>query len=199
MKRGTLYVVSGPSGCGKGTILAEIRKNPEVYISVSATTREKRQGETEGVSYYYLSRSEFEERIASDGMLEYAEYCGNYYGTMRQPVEEALAAGKDVILEIEVVGAQKIREKCPEAVFVFIAPPSITELERRLHKRGTEEEAVVQSRVAQASREIACAEAYDYVVVNGELSDAIAAVEAILQAEKWKRNKVERIEEVLGK
>lgn len=200
MKRGTLYVVSGPSGCGKGTILAEIRKNPHVYISVSATTRSMRHGETDGVSYHFLTREAFEALIEKDGMLEYAEYCGNYYGTPRQPVEEHLAAGEDVILEIEVVGAMKIREKCPDAVFLFLAPPSIAELERRLKKRGTESEDVVQNRVAQAAREIECAKNYDYIVINGELADAVHDVEAILRAESMKIAKNQTIiEEVLGK
>lgn len=200
MKRGTLYVVSGPSGCGKGTILAEIRKNPHVYISVSATTRGMRHGETDGVSYHFLTREAFEALIEKDGMLEYAEYCGNYYGTPRQPVEEHLAAGEDVILEIEVVGAMKIREKCPDAVFLFLAPPSIAELERRLKKRGTESEDVVQNRVAQAAREIECAKNYDYIVINGELADAVHDVEAILRAESMKIAKNQTIiEEVLGK
>ncbi len=200
MKRGTLFVVSGPSGCGKGTILAEVRKKPNVYISISATTRGMRPGETDGASYHFLTREVFEKLIADDGMLEHAEYCGNYYGTPRQPVEEHLAAGDDVILEIEVVGAMKIREKCPDAVFLFIAPPSLSELERRLRKRGTETEEVVQNRVAQATREIECAKNYDYVIVNGELADAIADVEAILRAESMKTVKNPTIiEEVLVK
>ena len=200
MKRGTLFVVSGPSGCGKGTILAEIRKDPGVFISVSATTRCMRPGETDGVSYHFLTREKFESLIRNDGVLEYAEYCGNYYGTPRQPVEEHLAAGENVILEIEVVGAMKIREKCPEAVFLFIAPPSLSELERRLRKRGTEAEEVIQNRVAQATREILCAKDYDYVVRNGELADAIADVKAILRAESMKIAKNQMIiDEVLGK
>ncbi len=200
MKRGTLFVVSGPSGCGKGTILAEIRKDPGVFISVSATTRGMRPGETDGVSYHFLTREKFESLIRNDGVLEYAEYCGNYYGTPRQPVEEHLAAGENVILEIEVVGAMKIREKCPEAVFLFIAPPSLSELERRLRKRGTEAEEVIQNRVAQATREILCAKDYDYVVRNGELADAIADVKAILRAESMKIAKNQMIiDEVLGK
>ena len=200
MKRGTLFVVSGPSGCGKGTILAEIRKDPGVFISVSATTRGMRPGETDGVSYHFLTREKFESLIRNDGVLEYAEYCGNYYGTPRQPVEEHLAAGENVILEIGVVGAMKIREKCPEAVFLFIAPPSLSELERRLRKRGTEAEEVIQNRVAQATREILCAKDYDYVVRNGELADAIADVKAILRAESMKIAKNQMIiDEVLGK
>lgn len=200
MKKGTLFVVSGPSGCGKGTILAEILKNPNIYYSVSATTRGMRPGEVDGVNYHFFTREQFEQLVQEDGVLEYAEYCHNYYGTLRKPVEEHLNAGQDVILEIEVVGAMKIREKCPEAVFVFILPPSLTELERRLHKRGTETEEVVQNRVAQAEREIRCAESYDYVVVNGALEDAVQDLDAIIRAESCKRKKNQyKIDEVLGK
>ncbi|WP_295217143.1 guanylate kinase [Ruminococcus sp.] len=200
MKKGTLFVVSGPSGCGKGTILHEVLQNPNLYYSVSATTREMRPGEVDGVNYQFLTNAAFEALIANDGILEYAQYCNHYYGTPKQPVEDHLAQGQDVILEIEVVGAMKIREKCPDAVFLFIMPPSLSELERRLRKRGTEEGAVVQNRVAQASREIGCAAQYDYIVVNGELSQAIADVNAILRAESCKTEKCQTlIEEVLGK
>lgn len=200
MKKGTLFVVSGPSGCGKGTILAEILKNSNIYYSVSATTRGMRPGEVDGVNYHFFTREQFEQLVQEDGVLEYAEYCHNYYGTLRKPVEEHLNAGQDVILEIEVVGAMKIREKCPEAVFVFILPPSLTELARRLHKRGTETEEVVQNRVAQAEREIRCAESYDYVVVNGALEDAVQDLDAIIRAESCKTKKNQyKIDEVLGK
>lgn len=200
MKKGTLFVVSGPSGCGKGTILQEVLKNPDLFFSVSATTREMRPGEVDGVNYQFLTNDAFEMLIANDGVLEYAKYCEHYYGTPKQPVEEHLAMGQDVILEIEVVGAMKIREKCPDAVFLFIMPPSLSELENRLRNRGTEEEGVVRERVAQASREISCAAEYDYIVVNDDLSQAIADVNAILRAESCKTEKCEkRIEEVLGK
>ncbi len=200
MKKGRLFVVSGPSGCGKGTILQEILQDPDLYFSVSATTRQMRPGEVDGVNYRFLSNEKFEELIAEDGFLEYAGYCDHYYGTLRQPVEEHLQAGQNVILEIEVVGAKKIREKCPDAIFLFIMPPSLSELERRLRKRGTETEEVVQQRVSQAAREIQCADSYDYVVVNAELEQAVAEVHAILHSETCKnQNKKEIIREVLKK
>lgn len=200
MKKGTLFVVSGPSGCGKGTILREVLKNPNLYYSISATTREMREGEVDGVNYHFMTNEAFEDLLKHDGILEHATYCEHYYGTPKKPVEDHLAAGKDVILEIEVVGAMKIRKVRPDAVFLFIMPPSLSVLEHRLRGRGTEEEAVVQERIAQATREIGCASQYDYIVVNGELSDAVADVKAILRAESCKTEKSKTIiQEVLEK
>lgn len=200
MKKGTLFVISGPSGCGKGTVLTQIRKDPSIYYSVSATTRAPRPGERDGVSYHFLTKAQFEQLVQEDGVLEYASYCDNYYGTLRKPVEENLNAGRNVILEIEVVGAAKIRKTCPEAVLVFLLPPSLQELERRLRKRGTEEEAVVQKRVAQAAREIGCAKDYDYAIVNGDLDTAVSDLRAVLRAESCKIQKMQsEMEEVLGK
>ncbi len=138
MKKGTLFVVSGPSGCGKGTILAEVLKDPNLYYSVSATTRAPRPGEVDGVNYRFMTNEAFEKLIAEDGFLEYAGYCEHYYGSPKQPVEEHLAKGQNVILEIEVEGAMKVRAARPDAVFVFILPPSLSELEQRLRGRGTE-------------------------------------------------------------
>ena len=129
MNKGMLIVVSGPSGCGKGSVLAEILKSARFFYSVSATTRSPRSGETDGVNYFFLTKEKFEQLTREDGMLEYASYCGNYYGTPKKPVEDMLEQGKHVILEIEVQGAMKIMEKCPEAVFVFILRPSLKELE----------------------------------------------------------------------
>ena len=186
MKKGTLFVISGPSGCGKGTVLKEVLKNPDLYFSVSATTRDPRPGEVDGVNYRFMTNEAFEALIEQDGFLEYAGYCDHYYGSPKQPVEEQLAMGKSVILEIEVEGAMKVRAARPDAVFVFILPPSMTELENRLRGRGTEAEEVVQKRVAQAKREIGFAEKYDYVVINDDLSAAIADVNAILCAESHK-------------
>ena len=198
MSKGTLFIVSGPSGCGKGTVLAEIIKQDNVYYSVSATTRAPRPGEVNGVNYHFLSKDEFEQLIANDGVLEYASYCGNYYGTPKQPVEDMLAEGKNVILEIEVQGALKVMEKCPEAVSVFILPPSLKELRRRLHKRGTESEEVIEKRIGEAAGEIGKAVNYDYVMVNGELETAVSDLLSIINSQKLKKENSEYlINEVL--
>ncbi len=198
MNKGLLIVVSGPSGCGKGTILAEVLKQGNFFYSVSATTRQPRQGEIDGINYHFISKDKFEELIKNDGMLEYASYCDNYYGTPKQKVDEMLDAGKDVILEIEVKGAMKIMEKCPEALFIFILPPSIKELRRRLVKRGTEATEIVEKRIGQAEAEIKNADKYDYAMVNGELEEAISDLQSIIKAEKLKINKTNNINEVLN-
>ncbi len=138
MNKGLLIVVSAPSGCGKGTILSEVLKDDRFYYSVSATTRSPRLGEVNGVTYHFITKQDFEERIKNNAMLEYAEYCGNYYGTPKKEIDEMREQGKNVILEIEVQGAMKVREICPDAVFIFVLPPSVAELERRLKKRATE-------------------------------------------------------------
>lgn len=198
MSKGTLFIVSGPSGCGKGTVLAEILKQDNVYYSVSATTRTPRPGEVDGVNYHFLSKDEFEKLIENDGMLEYANYCGNYYGTPKKPVEDMLAEGKNVILEIEVQGALKVMEKCPEAVSVFILPPSLKELRRRLHKRGTETEEVIEKRIGEAAGEIRKAVNYDYVMINGELEIAVSDLLSIINSQKLKKENSEYlIDEVL--
>lgn len=198
MSKGTLFIVSGPSGCGKGTVLAEILKQDNVYYSVSATTRAPRPGEINGVNYHFLSKDEFEKLIENGGMLEYANYCGNYYGTPKKPVEDMLAEGKNVILEIEVQGALKVMEKCPEAVSVFILPPSLKELRRRLHKRGTETEEVIEKRIGEAAGEIRKAVNYDYVMINGELEIAVSNLLSIINSQKLKKENSEYlIDEVL--
>ncbi len=198
MNKGLLIVVSGPSGCGKGTILAEVLKQGNFFYSVSATTRQPRQGEIDGINYHFISKDKFEELIENGGMLEYASYCDNYYGTPKQKVDEMLDAGKDVILEIEVKGAMKIMEKCPEALFIFILPPSIKELRRRLVKRGTEAVEIVEKRISQAEGEIKNADKYDYAMVNGDLEEAISDLLSIIKAEKLKINKNNNINEVLN-
>lgn len=186
MQKGLMFVVSAPSGCGKGTILGEILKDPRFYYSVSATTRAPREGEENGVHYFFKSREEFETLIAEDAMLEYAEYCQNYYGTMKAPITENLEKGRHVILEIEVQGAMQVRKLCPDAVFIFIAPPCLGTLEERLLKRGTEKPEVIAERVAQAERELSFAKQYDYVVVNDVLDEAIADFKAVVRAEECK-------------
>ena len=200
MSKGLLIVVSAPSGCGKGTLLAEVLKNDNFYYSVSATTRAPREGEVNGVNYHFTSKEDFEKLIASGGVLEYAQYCGNYYGTPRKAVEDKLDEGKDVILEIEVQGAMKIKQSCLEAVFVFILPPSVETLKERLEKRGTETADVIAKRVAEARGEIEKAYNYDYVIVNDDLDTAVSEFIKAVEAEKLtvKRSK-DLIDSVLGK
>lgn len=198
MNRGLLIVVSAPSGCGKGTLLAEILKDKDYYYSVSATTRSPREGEVDGVNYHFATREEFEGLIKSDGMLEYAQYCGNYYGTPKKEVEKKLSEGKNVILEIEVQGAMQVKKIAPEGVFVFILPPSVSELKKRLLKRGTEEISVIEKRVSEAVGEIKYAEKYDYVIINDDLSKAVDDFKTVISAEKMRtKNSKEIIDEVL--
>ena len=180
---GLLIVLSGPSGCGKGTLVAELLKRGDCAVSVSATTRQPREGEIDGTHYFFVTREEFEQRIAENRLLEHAEYCGNYYGTPREEVERLRAEGKHVILEIEVQGALQIKERCSDAVLVFTVPPSIDELRRRLHKRGTETEEVIERRIAQVARELPCANQYDYVILNDALEDAVDDFAAVIRAE----------------
>lgn len=187
MEQGILIVVSAPAGCGKDTILEQaLRKNGNLFYSVSATTRAIRPNETDGVSYHFKTREAFEQMIAEGGLLEYTEYCGNYYGTPKRAVEEMLAAGKDVVLKIEVEGAMNIKRIFPDCAMIFILPPSFEELSRRLHKRGTEDEETILKRIETARRELTYAENYDYLIVNGELSAAVEDFLAVVSAEKKK-------------
>lgn len=198
MNKGMLIVVSGPSGCGKGTILKEILKDDRFYYSVSSTTRLPRDGEINGVHYNFLTKDEFEDLIKNNGMLEYASYCNNYYGSPRKQAMEKLNEGKDVILEIEVQGAMQVRKNFPDAVFIFILPPSVKELRRRLHKRGTEVEETINKRVSQAENEIKQAVNYDYVMVNGDLDEAVSELKAIINAERCvAKRAINKINEVL--
>ncbi len=187
MNRGKLFVVSAPSGCGKGTILGEILKDPKYFYSVSATTRQPRDNEKDGVHYHFMQKQQFEALIEQDAFLEHALYCKNYYGTLKAPIEEHLSQGQHVILEIEVQGAMQVRKLRPDAVFIFIAPPSLSVLRERLEKRGTEPAEIIAQRVEQAERELKLAPQYDYVVVNDVLDDAIADFSAIVRAEECRQ------------
>lgn len=199
INKGKLFVVSAPSGCGKGTILSEVMKNNDnLFYSVSATTRSPRDGELDGVNYYFLSVEEFKREIENGGMLEYAQFCDNYYGTPKQKVLEKLNQGIDVILEIETNGAMQIKKAMKEAILIFILPPSVSELRRRLNKRGTEEQDIIDKRVNEAIAEIKKAREYDYIMMNDELEKAIEDFEAILKASKLtNENNKNMIEEVL--
>ena len=198
-KRGQLIVFSGPSGVGKGTILARYMAGREdICYSVSATTRAPRPGEVDGQQYFFLTREAFEARIAAGKMLEYAQYSGNYYGTPKQFVEDKLAAGVDVVLEIEVQGAAKVREACPEALFIFVLPPSFEVLRDRLTGRGTEDAATVQKRLDAALGELSRAGTYDYVIVNDDLDRAVEDLATVVQAARCSvKFQKKLIEEVL--
>lgn len=190
MSRGILFVVSAPAGCGKDTILEKaFAKEINLCYSVSATTRTMRTGETEGISYYFKSREEFEKMIADGELLEHTEYCGNYYGTPKQTVEDALALGQNVVLKIEIEGAENVKRLIPEAVLIFILPPSMQELNRRLHKRGTEDEETIAKRLKQAEKEISFAKNYDYVIVNDDLDKAVRDLVSIVEAESFKTSR----------
>lgn len=190
--RGLLIVLSGPSGVGKGTVRAAVFKNNifNYVYSVSATTRAMRPGEVDGKDYYFVSREEFEQLIETDALLEYAEYVGNFYGTPIQKIEENLVAGNDVFLEIEVQGALKVRERMPEGVFIFLAPPNLKELESRITGRGTDDAAVIYERMQMAREEIELMQHYDYVVVNDEVDRAVNKINAIIQSEHLKVDRV---------
>ncbi|OLS42050.1 guanylate kinase [Bacillus sp. MRMR6] len=192
-EKGLLIVLSGPSGVGKGTVRKEIFSDPDTAFeySISMTTRAPRPGEVDGIDYFFKSREEFEELIHQGKLLEYAEFVGNYYGTPVDYVRKTLDAGKDVFLEIEVKGARQVREKFPEGLFIFLMPPSLTELKNRIVTRGTETEELINNRMLSAREEIEMMELYDYVVENDQVQFACNRVKSIVIAEHCRRERVE--------
>lgn len=187
-ERGLLIVISGPSGVGKGTVRKALfaREKHNLEYSVSMTTRTPRNGELDGIDYFFVNRDEFEKKINEGKLLEYAEFVGNYYGTPLDYVEHRLNDGKEVVLEIEVQGAMQVREKMPEAVFIFIVPPSRQALRDRITKRATEPEEIINKRMEKAEREFGMAHKYDYIVVNDNVENAADRIMAIIRAEHAK-------------
>lgn len=182
-KKGILMVISGFSGAGKGTLVKKLLQNYDNYaLSISMTTRKPREGEQDGVEYFFVDRAKFEETIAANGLIEYATYCDNYYGTPKAYVEEQLAAGKDVILEIEIQGALQIKEKFPESLLLFVTPPNAMELKRRLEGRGTETSEVIAKRLSRAYEESKGMDAYDYIVINDDLEVCVKELHAMIEA-----------------
>ena len=198
MKRaGVLSVISGFSGVGKGTIVKKLVEKEGYALSVSATSRAPRQGEVHGREYFFLTREEFHSMIENDGLIEWAEYVNNFYGTPREYVEERLAGGEDVILEIEPQGALKVKAQYPEAVLIFIVPPNAKELENRLIGRGTEEIETIKKRLKRAAEETAFIENYEYIVINDDIEDAVSDIHHIIQAASHKRERVGEFVDVL--
>ena len=191
-RRGLLIVISGPSGVGKGTVRKALfeRSDHNLVYSISMTTRKPRVGETNGVEYHFVSKEEFLKQIDEGNLLEYAEFCGNYYGTPLDKVNEQLESGQEVVLEIEVQGAMQVKEKMPEGVYVFIAPPSMKALEERLTNRGTEDKEIIQNRLEKARSEIKVAEEYGYIVVNDTVDNAADRIMAIIRAEHARTDRV---------
>lgn len=194
-ERGLLIVLSGPSGVGKGTVRKAIfdREDNDFQYSVSMTTRAKRPGEVEGVDYYFRTKEEFEAMIEAGEMLEYAQYVGNYYGTPLSYVNQTLDEGKDVFLEIEVQGAQQVKDKVPDGVFIFLTPPDLAELKNRIVGRGTDDLEVIEERMRVAREEIEMMAVYDYAVVNDEVPKAVKRIRQIIASEHF------RVDRVIGK
>lgn len=184
MPKGKTFIICGPSGVGKGTVVSRLMEaDPTLYFSVSATTRAPRAGEADGVHYHFLTRERFQEWIDAGDFLEHAQFVGNFYGTPRRYVDEAMDQGRDVLLDIEIQGAEQIHQKRPEAVRIYIAPPRWEELERRLTGRGTEDGEKIRSRLARGREEFAAARDFDYLVINDTVEHAAAEIRAIMTAE----------------
>jgi len=200
MRKGCLFVISGPSGTGKGTVCNELlNNNDDIYLSVSATSRQKAEGEEEGVTYYYKTADEFKQMADRGEMLEWAVYNGNYYGTPKKPVTDRLEQGIDVILEIDVQGAFKVKSSYSDAVLLFIAPPGMAELRRRLVNRAREDIEIIEKRIKTAKTEIEVVDKYDYIVVNDSLFECVANIEKIIKAESFRVHRNSEFTEKLKK
>ena len=200
MNKGGVFIISGPSGSGKDTVMTKLfKKMPELLFSISSITRAMRAGEREGEKYNFITREKFEDMLKNDRLLEHNEFVGNYYGTPREPVERAVANGQDMVIEVDVNGAAQIREKMPEAVSIFIMPPSFAELKRRLSGRGTESEELIQKRLASALGEITRAVEYDYIVVNKDIAAAADNIMSVILSSRLKTDRQTKIiDEVLS-
>jgi guanylate kinase len=198
-RKGLLVVLSGPSGSGKGTLLKRVREQyTNIRFSISATTRSPREGEIDGNNYFFVTTDQFKSMIDNDKLVEWVEYCGNYYGTPRQHVEESKSQGFDVVLEIEVEGALNIIKKYSDCVSIFILPPSFEELRRRIEGRGTEKPDVIDRRLERAKKELEFVNHYDYVVINDNIEEAASEIINILSAEKLKFSRNQNILELIG-
>lgn len=190
IKKGLLIVISGPSGTGKGTVCKALLQQNDFWISISATTRAPRKGEVDGENYYFLTKEDFLKRIDKDDFLEYAEVYGNFYGTPKSNVLEKLEDGKDVILEIDIQGALKVKENYPDGVFIFILPPSMEELKKRITNRGTETEESLMTRFKSAYQEINYVSKYNYAVVNDTVEEAVRKIECVIAAERCRVDRI---------